>query len=190
VAHKHTHTKKWHRCVKAVLESSRGKVDPYAVCTASLGKRSLLKRPVIRRNFRQVQVTDPDVKRAVQLFRSFREEAPTDVKTLNLHVPKAVAHIGTCEFVGYVTTHKGHPALYVHYFAPGSRPAMYGNTGRCEVYFLGGRYTLTAGGFTDLNRQGKIVDYKPRFRVFQVDEQGRIIIGKNDRVIRSRSRVS
>jgi hypothetical protein len=83
--------------------------------------------------------------------------------------------MGTAEFLGYITTHKGKPALYVHYWAPGSRPGIYGNSGRGELLFRGGRYKLTGGGITDLDRNGRIVDYKPRFKVFRVDKQGRII---------------
>jgi hypothetical protein len=41
---KRTHTAKWDRCVKAVKKSSKG-YNPYAVCTASLGQSSFLRKP-------------------------------------------------------------------------------------------------------------------------------------------------
>lgn len=115
-----------------------------------------------------------DLRRAMSLYRSFREEPPKRARKLTVpRMPRALAHIGTCEFIGYITSHGGKPALYVHYFAPGSRPAMYGNTGRGEFYLLGGRYKLTAGGITDLNAQGRIVDYRPRFKVVEVNRRQR-----------------
>ena len=135
-----------------------------------------------------LRATDPDLRRAMGLFRAFREEKADRIRSIKFQVPRAMARIGTCEFLGYVTTHRSKPALYVHYFAPGSRPGIYGNTGRGQCYFLGGRYKLGVGGFTDLDARGRIVDFKPRFRVFQVDSKGRIILGPHDEVIRSSSR--
>jgi len=40
---KRIHTKKWERCVKKVRKAGTS-VNPYAVCTASLGKKAFLKR--------------------------------------------------------------------------------------------------------------------------------------------------
>jgi hypothetical protein len=113
-----------------------------------------------------------DLHRAARLYRAFREEQPSRTRSIaRPRIPKALAHIGTCEFIGYITSHKGRPALYVHYFAPGSRPSMYGSTGLGEFYLLGGRYKLTAGGITDLDAHGRIVDYRPRFKVVSVNRR-------------------
>lgn len=40
---KEIHTKKWKRCVKKVKKKNK-RVNPYAICTASLGKSSFLKK--------------------------------------------------------------------------------------------------------------------------------------------------
>src|SRR6185312_4312543 len=86
-----------------------------------------------------------DLRRAMRLYRSFREESPDRArKTDAPRIPRAMAHIGTAEFIGYITSHKGKAALYVHYFAPGSRPGIYGNTRPGECFFLGGRFRLAA----------------------------------------------
>lgn len=172
----------WTARVKEADRSEHGM--PLSVLAKAVHSRA--KHPVLRcyaqgaKPIRRLKVNprtanDPDLRRAVGLFKSFREQNPTRVKTVDYTLPKAVAHIGTCEFVGYVTTHQGKPALYVHYFAPGSRPNIYGNTGRGEVVLRGMRFKLTSGGFTDLDAKGRIVDFKPRFKVFRVDKSGRII---------------
>lgn len=129
-----------------------------------------------------------DLKRAQALYRAFRETAPRTVKKRRVRLPRAVAHLGRCEFIGYITTHRNKPALYVHYFAPGSRPSLYANTGRGELYMFGGRFKVTGGGITDLNKRGSIVDYRPRFKVLQVDSQGRLILGPKDLTVRRSSR--
>jgi hypothetical protein len=73
--------------------------------------------------------------------------------------------MGVCEFIGYMTTHQGRPALYVHHFAPGSRPAMYAGTRRNELYLVGGRFHVTGRGITDLDARGREIDYTPRYDV-------------------------
>jgi hypothetical protein len=108
-----------------------------------------------------------DVTKAVKLYRAFRETAPKRAQRFDMRLPGALARMGPCEFIGYMTTHKGKAALYVHYFAPGSRPVMYAGPGRQQLYFVGGRYHVTAGGITDLDPQGKIIDYNGRYVVKQ-----------------------
>ena len=71
--------------------------------------------------------------------------------------------MGVLEFVGYMTTHAGKPALYVHHFAPGSRPALYAGVSRNQLALYGGRYWVTGRGITDLDARGREVDYTPRY---------------------------
>jgi len=110
-----------------------------------------------------------DVTRAAALYRAFREAAPKTARKYTTRPPKALARLGTVEFVGYLTTHAGQVALYVHYFAPASRPGLYATTGRSELYLLGGRFKATAAGITDLDANGRIVDFRPRFEVIEKD---------------------
>jgi hypothetical protein len=64
-----------------------------------------------------------------------------------------------------MTTHNGKPALYVHHFAPGSRPALYAGTNRNELALVGGRFHVTGRGITDLDANGRETDYTPRYSV-------------------------
>lgn len=108
-----------------------------------------------------------DLRRATKLYKAFRETAPRNTRRVTVRVPKgkALARMGVCEFIGYMTTHQGRPALYVHHFAPGSRPAMYAGTSRNELYLVGGRFHVTGRGITDLDARGREIDYKPRYDV-------------------------
>ncbi len=116
-----------------------------------------------------------DVGRAERLYREFRQAAPTSARRVRVSIPRAVARIGTCEFVGYLTTHKRKLALYVHYFAPGSRPGLYANTGRGQLFLIGGRYRVTKWGITDLDIRGRDIDYTPRYRTIKESEYQELI---------------
>lgn len=104
-----------------------------------------------------------DIDRAARLYRAFREAKPKRARRVHVSLPKAVAKIGTAEFIGYWTTHRGKPAIYVHFWAPGSRPQLFANTGRGQLYLFGGRFTVTGRGITDLDARGQVVDYTPPF---------------------------
>jgi len=106
-----------------------------------------------------------DVKRASRLYRGFREEAPQRAKRIAYPVPRAVAVMGHVEFIGYVTTHRGKAHLYIHEFAPGSRPAMAAGPGRNQLYLVGGRYRVTSRGIVDRDASGKEVHARSRYRV-------------------------
>jgi hypothetical protein len=41
---KKIHTAKWDRCVKKVRKKSKGKYNPYAVCTAVLGEKGSIRK--------------------------------------------------------------------------------------------------------------------------------------------------
>jgi hypothetical protein len=104
-----------------------------------------------------------ELRRAVKLYRDFREATPRTARRVSLATPKAMARMGVLEFIGYMTTHGGKPALYVHHFAPGSRPAIYAGVHRNQVALYGGRFYVTGRGFTDLDARGREVDYTPKF---------------------------
>jgi len=116
-----------------------------------------------------------DVENANRLYREFREATPRGQYVRYPRVPKALARLGTCEFVGYQTTHQGRLALYVHYFAAGSRPGLYANTGRGQLYLVGGRFRVTYRGITDLDSRGREIDYKPKYRTLTEEEYQKLL---------------
>lgn len=101
------------------------------------------------------------------LYRAFREEEPDPrrARKIAFKVTRAAATMGPVEFIGYVTTHRGEPALYIHEFAPGSRPMLAAGPGRGELYLVGGRYKVTGRGITDLDAAGRIVHARRRYTV-------------------------
>lgn len=105
-----------------------------------------------------------ELRRALASYRAFREAEPGGVRRITAApTPKALWRMGVFEFVGYMTTHQGKPALYVHHFAPGSRPVLVAGTKRNALYLLGGRFRITARGITDLDARGREVDSPGRF---------------------------
>jgi hypothetical protein len=106
-----------------------------------------------------------DVDRAARLYRKFREEPVKKARAAHMDIPRAVAQIGTCEFIGYMTTHKGVVRFYIHEFAEGSRPHLYAGTKRGQLYLIGGRFKVTELGITDLSPTGKVVHARRRFEV-------------------------
>lgn len=106
-----------------------------------------------------------DVRRARRLYQGFREAPPQRATLVRRRLSRALAQIGLCEFVGYATTHGGELKLYIHEFAPGSRPGLYASGRRGELMIVGGRFTVTDRGITDLNAQGRPVDARPRYKV-------------------------
>jgi hypothetical protein len=106
-----------------------------------------------------------DLRRAGGLYRKFREEPVRNARAVNVDLPRAVAQIGTCEFIGYMTTHRGVAKFYIHEFAEGSRPHLYAGTRRGQLYLIGGRFKVTELGITDLTPDGKVVHARRRFNV-------------------------
>lgn len=106
-----------------------------------------------------------DLTRARRLYKAFREEEPTRARRATVRVPRAAAIMGPCEFIGYVTTHRGELALYIHEFAPGSRPMLAAGARRGELLLVGGRYKVTGRGITDLDAAGRIVHARRRYDV-------------------------
>jgi len=111
--------------------------------------------------------------RTLKLYRDFRESEPVGM-FVRRRYPRTLARMGVCEFIGYMTTHGGKTALYVHHFAPGSRPSLYAGAGRNQLFLMGGRFTVTDRGITDIDAHGKPTDYTPRYHVSAVNRrQGR-----------------
>jgi hypothetical protein len=106
-----------------------------------------------------------DLTRALRIYRAFREQEPKRASYYRLKLPKAVARMGPCEFIGYMTTHNGKSALYVHEFAPGSRPLLYAGPKHQQLLFIGGRYHVTGRGITDLDPRGRVIDYPRRYHI-------------------------
>ena len=106
-----------------------------------------------------------DTRRAAQLYRAFREEPPRRARSVSLDVPRAVAVMGPCEFIGYVTTHGGRTSVYIHEFAAGSRPLMAAGPKRNQLILVGGRYRVTAHGIVDLDARGRPVRAPHRYKV-------------------------
>lgn len=111
--------------------------------------------------------TDTDVEHALEQairgYRAFREAAPKRARIVTPRQPGALWRMGVCEFIGYMTTHHGKPALYIHEFALGSRPFLYAGPGRNQVYFVGGRFKVTGRGFTDLDVLGRVTEAPRRY---------------------------
>ena len=108
------------------------------------------------------------LRRAAQLYKSFREAPAKHIRDVKIKMPKALAVLGHVEFIGYATTHGHKTHLYIHTFAMGSRPLIAANTGRNQMVMVGGRYTVTRDGITDLDSNGSPIDAPARYKVTEI----------------------
>jgi hypothetical protein len=106
-----------------------------------------------------------DIRSSAKLYEEFREEPPERARRVEFKVPAAVAVMGQVEFIGYMTTHAGRTHLYVHQFAPGSRPTLGAGKGRNQAYLIGGRYRVTDRGIVDLGPSGNEVRARDRYKI-------------------------
>lgn len=106
-----------------------------------------------------------DIRSSAALYEEFREEPPERARRVNFKVPHAVAVMGQVEFIGYMTTHAGKVHLYVHQFAPGSRPILGAGKGRNQAFLLGGRYKVTDRGIVDFGPGGREVRARDRYKI-------------------------
>jgi hypothetical protein len=106
-----------------------------------------------------------DTQKAARVYQGFREETPRRARHVSVDIPKALAVVGACEFIGYVTTTRGRTELYIHEFAPGSRPYLAAGPRRNQLFLVGGRYRFTSRGITDLDANGRPIDARPRYKV-------------------------
>jgi len=115
-----------------------------------------------------VRRADRDTVAAARLYRRFREAPARRARRVTVDIPKAVAVMGTVEFVGYMTTHQGKTHLYIHEFAAGSRPSFCAGPGRNQAFLIGGRYRVTERGIVDYGPSGKPVHARRRYKVVRV----------------------
>jgi hypothetical protein len=106
-----------------------------------------------------------DIRSSAALYKGFREERPTRAREVTFKVPRAVAVMGQVEFFGYMTTHAGRTHLYVHQFAPGSRPTFAAGKGRNQAFLIGGRYRVTDRGIVDIDASGREVRTRDRYKI-------------------------
>lgn len=108
-----------------------------------------------------------DLNNAVDLWEGFRETPASKLAHVTIPDPPDVVMIlGTAQAIEYATTH-GTPrksVLYRHDFAPSARPFLGAGKGRGELYFVGGRFRVTAHGITDYDARGRVIDYTPPHR--------------------------
>ena len=106
-----------------------------------------------------------DIRSSAALYRGFREEPPQRARQVEFKVPHSVAVMGQVEFIGYMTTHAGKIYLYVHQFAPGSRPVLGAGKGRNQAFLIGGRYRVTDRGIVDYGPGGREVRSRDRYKI-------------------------
>jgi hypothetical protein len=106
-----------------------------------------------------------DIRSSAKLYEEFREEPPERARRVDFKVPHAVAVMGQVEFIGYMTTHAGKTHLYVHQFAPGSRPVLGAGKGRNQAFLIGGRYRVTDRGIVDYGPGGREVRARDRYKI-------------------------
>jgi hypothetical protein len=99
-----------------------------------------------------------DVKKALKLYKEFREATPKRGRTIELELPKVVMVLGNIRFIGYDTTRRGKTELYKHDFAPGSRPILCADGKTGQLFIIEGRYHVTPRGIVDLDGKGKEID--------------------------------
>jgi hypothetical protein len=106
-----------------------------------------------------------DIRSSAALYKGFREEPAERARRVEFKVPHAVAVMGHMEFFGYMTTHAGKTHLYVHQFAPGSRPVLGAGKGRNQLFLIGGRYRVTDRGVVDYGPGGREVRSRDRYKI-------------------------
>lgn len=97
-------------------------------------------------------------RKAIELFRNFREREPTITREIEINIPEQLIVMGHLESIEYKTTHGKRAKLYRHEFAKGSRPLLCTGTGKNELLLIGGNYHVTERGVVDLDRRGREID--------------------------------
>lgn len=105
------------------------------------------------------------VKRAIKLFRSFRDAEPEEILTVQVPLPKAAIVVGHVDYVGYTTTHEGKKVAYEHKFRAGSRPLLCASADGTQLLLLGGRFEFTEQGIVDVDSKGRKVIPKSHGKV-------------------------
>lgn len=97
------------------------------------------------------------LKRAVKLYRDFRDAEAEQITTVSVGLPSAAAVIGHVDFVGYTTTHAGKTVAYKHAFRNGSRPLLCASADGLQLLLIGGRFVFTELGIVDVDSKGRKV---------------------------------
>lgn len=93
---------------------------------------------------------DPQVKSAAQLYESFTGHKVKYGQTVNVPpLPKVVALIGPCDFVGYTTVRDGRTEKYIHKFAARDKPMLCASPDGTHILLVGGNYDFTERGIVD-----------------------------------------
>ncbi len=107
---------------------------------------------------KKLNANHPDVKKALKLYKEFREAKPQRAFKVDIEVPTALMSMGNIRFIGYDTTRGGKTELYKHLFAPGSRPVLCADADNGQLFVIGGRYHVTPRGIVDIDARGKEID--------------------------------
>ena len=99
-------------------------------------------------------------RKAIRIYRSFREANPQKIAVFDVDVPSDVAAIGHLEACDYRTTHAGKLTLYRHEFIDGSRPLLCASADGRSLWLLGGRFKFTDRGIVDLDAKGRELENK------------------------------
>jgi hypothetical protein len=103
---------------------------------------------------RKINAKHSDVKKALTLYKEFREAPAKRGRSVQIKMPKVVMVMGNVRFIGYDTTRGGSTELYKHDFAAGSRPILCVDGTNGQLFIIEGRYHVTERGIVDLDANG------------------------------------
>lgn len=106
------------------------------------------KRRAPRSNQRDKE-NSPEVERAAQLFRDFRELEPGEVTPIEIKLPRAAMVVGEIELIAYNTDHDGKAERYLHKFRRGARPMLLASDDGKTLLIWGGNFVFTERGIVD-----------------------------------------
>jgi len=110
-------------------------------------KATVRKKPVRRRNPINDKATK--IRRAVSLYRRFREEEPKFIDEHSIEWPNVGLVIGKCDGVLYNTVRAGKKEYYKHEFTGKSCPTLCSSFDGKQIFLVGGNYDFTEDGITD-----------------------------------------
>jgi hypothetical protein len=94
----------------------------------------------------------PDVRHAASLVERFKGmDAEIEGTVTVPPMPRVVAVIGLCDFVGYTTERDGKTEKYIHRFKAADRPLLCVSPNGEQLLFIGGAYVFTERGIVDLS---------------------------------------
>jgi len=107
---------------------------------------------------KRIALNARDRRKAIKIYKDFREKNPQTLSVFEVDVPSAVACIGHVESIDYRTTHGKKLALYRHDFSPGSRPLFCVAADGRSLWLLGGRFKFTERGIVDRDAKGREIE--------------------------------